>query len=270
MPEWPPIDLDRTGMRSKDPPCDVARRSWPELTAEAFEREYNEPSVPVIVSNLTEGWPAQAWTDATGNEHWLYLRTAQSVVRSLMRRAHGLPPYDPRHPEGSAASIFGIAPFRGRLDNQYINLDDPKLAYRHPLAVGYARPELVQPSLLNTQQCFPRHLDMTDAKVQRAAFHIHSRWLLVSATDSGSGWHIDPWNTSAWNALLHGRKRWALYPPSVSGLPAGVADASPKDFFGRVLDSLPAAERPLQCVLQEGDVIFLPSGWWHSECTTCA
>jgi len=260
LPEWPgPPTV--TASRAQDPPCDVARRSWPELTREAFEREYNGPGLPVIVGNLTEGWPAKAWTDATANEHWLYLRTAQSVVRSLMRRTRDLPP------GGHAGSIFGVGQLRGKLDNQYIHLDDPHLAYRHPLVAGYARPELVQPSLLETQQCFPQHLDMTDAKAQRDAFHIHSRWLLVSAADSGSGWHIDPWNTSAWNALLHGRKRWGLYPPTVSGLPSGAAGASPKEFFGTVLDKLSPAERPLQCVLEEGETIFLPSGWWHSACS---
>ena len=83
LPEWPgPPTV--TASRAQDPPCDVARRSWPELTREAFEREYNGPGLPVIVGNLTEGWPAKAWTDATANEHWLYLRTAQSVVRSLI------------------------------------------------------------------------------------------------------------------------------------------------------------------------------------------
>ena len=38
------------------------------------------------------------------------------------------------------------------------------------------------------------------------------RWLLLSGKDTGSAWHVDPLNTSAWNTLLVGKKRWALLP----------------------------------------------------------
>lgn len=37
---------------------------------------------------------------------------------------------------------------------------------------------------------------------------------------SGSSFHKDPNSTSAWNAVIHGKKKWILFPPEV--VPPGV------------------------------------------------
>jgi len=65
--------------------------------------------------------------------------------------------------------------------------------------------------------------DLYDALGDRDREH---RWFLVGPKRSGTSAHIDPLGTSAWNANLAGRKRWAMLPP---GTPPGHATGS--DYF---------------------------------------
>jgi hypothetical protein len=122
------------------------------------------------------------------------------------------------------------------------------------------------------------------------------RWLLFGGKGGGSGWHFDPFNTSAWNVIHSGgSKRWALYPSSTlpPGLPTpaeldrrmrwapvdeqylayvegdgGYSQKGVDHWFTNVLPALAAAggteEPPLQCTLGVGEIIFVPSGWWHA------
>jgi hypothetical protein len=102
------------------------------------------------------------------------------------------------------------------------------------------------------------------------------RWFLVGPMRSGTSFHIDPNGTSAWNALVYGRKRWTLYPPDVS--PPGI-DVHKIDKSGYIHDprDIPSAirwhhviypqledsKKPIEFTQEAGDVVFVPAGWWH-------
>ncbi|EKX39010.1 hypothetical protein GUITHDRAFT_76659 [Guillardia theta CCMP2712] len=100
------------------------------------------------------------------------------------------------------------------------------------------------------------------------------RWVLVGPKRSGSSIHIDPCGTSAWNSLLAGRKRWVLFPP---GTPRSVIKpeswlaqkrSEALDWFLYHLDGmkqqLPAHQQPVEVIMEAGETIFVPGGWWHT------
>lgn len=133
---------------------------------------------------------------------------------------------------------------------------------------GEAAPALLQdyclPSLF--QEDF---FDVLDCN-QRPPF----RWLIIGPERSGASWHVDPGLTSAWNTLLCGRKRWALYPPG--RVPVGVTvhvneddgdvnieSPSSLQWWLDVYPFLADQDKPLECTQLPGETIFVPSGWWH-------
>lgn len=98
------------------------------------------------------------------------------------------------------------------------------------------------------------------------------RWLIIGPRKSGSTFHKDPNATSAWNATIIGSKKWILLPPHVT--PPGVfpsqdgsevvTPASLIEWFIHFYDQLPRSAGVIECVTRPGDVIFVPSGWWHT------
>eukprot|EP01092_Planopodium_desertum_P004608 TRINITY_DN19829_c0_g1_i1.p1 TRINITY_DN19829_c0_g1~~TRINITY_DN19829_c0_g1_i1.p1 ORF type:complete len:290 (+),score=13.72 TRINITY_DN19829_c0_g1_i1:107-871(+) len=93
------------------------------------------------------------------------------------------------------------------------------------------------------------------------------QWLVIGPQRSGSPFHQDPHATSAWNALVSGEKRWFLYPPTF--IPEGVvydgvSDYEAPDVIRWLLEYYPyVRHRPFEVTQKPGEIIFVPSGWWH-------
>ena len=109
------------------------------------------------------------------------------------------------------------------------------------------------------------------------------RWLIAGPARSGSTFHQDPNGTSAWNAVVTGAKAWIALHPSVRA-PPGVhvsADRAEVETPLSLAEWLmsyyapcrarygPTAADPrtpglmVEGVCEAGEVVFIPSGWWH-------
>ncbi|KAL6782722.1 hypothetical protein ACKKBG_A07875 [Auxenochlorella protothecoides x Auxenochlorella symbiontica] len=206
-----------------DFPDTIARVDARSLTAEEFAVRFESPGVPVILTGLTRDWPAsREWTDA----------------RLLERYG------DHRFKVGSDDDGYAVrlslrdflyyraSREHGRLDDSPLYIFDGSFATRRGsrrLRQDYSVPAL-----------FAEDLMQHAGERRRPPY----RWLVMGPARSGSGVHIDPLATSAWNALLRGHKRWALFPPGTHRevlRPPG-SDREASSWFATVFRAMLGAE----------------------------
>ncbi|MCE3228482.1 MAG: hypothetical protein K0S32_3033 [Bacteroidetes bacterium] len=87
------------------------------------------------------------------------------------------------------------------------------------------------------------------------------RWLYIGPKGSGSQLHLDIVNSSAWNAVLSGRKKWHFFHPEQIPFLYGME----VDTFNPDLKKHPLYSNatPITCIQEPGDIVFTPSGWPH-------
>ncbi|KAL3852997.1 hypothetical protein ACJMK2_016590, partial [Sinanodonta woodiana] len=82
----------------------------------------------------------------------------------------------------------------------------------------------------------------------------------LGGSRSGVSFHK---HADAWNGVIYGRKRWFLY-PSQRTPPGGVYPGFTQiDWFKKVYPNLTESERPLECIQEDGDILYLPEGTYH-------
>jgi len=225
----------------------IDRRS--NLSLQEFIEEYDKKNKPVILTDVTDNWRAKTeWTVEKLLQKYGSHQFKTDEVDSLAKEKLYVTMSD------------YVAYARNSSDEDPIYLFDDK----------YDRREHVS-DLLN-DYTVPMYFKEDFFELlgdERPPY----RWIVFGPPRSGSQFHTDPYRTSAWNALLKGRKRWALYPYQT--IPPGVElewdedgnfDSDSPDvvkWFLNVYPYLPPDQKPIECIQEEGETIFIPSGWWH-------
>lgn len=215
------------------------------LSLEEFTSTYDGKK-PVLVTDLADDWPAmQTWSLDHLVKHYgdCAFTVAQDDDKNVLMRLKDYVSYMSLQHDEDPLYIF---------DSKFGEIATG-------LMQDYKVPAIFKEDLFNV-------LDDSE----RPPF----KWLVMGPARSGASWHVDPALTSAWNTLLQGRKRWALYPPGRVP-PSVVVHADEEDGDVDVdcpsslqwwLDVYPVLEdedKPLECVQVPGETIFVPSGWWH-------
>lgn len=86
-------------------------------------------------------------------------------------------------------------------------------------------------------------------------------WVLIGPRGTLSQLHVDFWHTQGWLAQVKGRKKCVLFSPQDTPyLYRGNVNPFKPDF-----DAFPLLReaRPFEAVLEPGELLFIPGGWWH-------
>jgi len=106
---------------------------------------------------------------------------------------------------------------------------------------------------------------------ERYQSHPWLAYILAGGKGSGSPLHKDPIGTGAWNALLHGTKKWILFPPDTKtqllNLPESKHQADPPAYWWQ--DHYPRIKKDntitrVEVLQKAGEIMFVPAGWYHA------
>eukprot|EP00049_Salpingoeca_infusionum_P006253 m.103978 g.103978 ORF g.103978 m.103978 type:complete len:418 (+) comp13248_c0_seq9:455-1708(+) len=223
----------------------IERIDYNTVSKEEFIERFETPTRPVIIQNCVSQWPAaERWTMENlvltyGSDRFKCGEDDDgNNVKLKLKHYHH---YMQNNNDDSPMYIFDSA----------LEKDD-KRGLRH----DYRVPK------------YFRDDPMEYCPDSRRPPH---KWLVIGPKRSGTGIHIDPLATNAWNAIISGRKRWVVFPPSVPKEALepkrGECDHEAASWFDKVYPRVTGSEWPhakhIEFIQEAGEIVFMPGGWHH-------
>ncbi|GJQ15868.1 hypothetical protein GpartN1_g7659.t1 [Galdieria partita] len=222
----------------------VPRMHTKDLDVDTFIQQFEKQSMPLVIQGLVTQWPAyEKWNRHYFIQHSHDFQFAVGPTQMTMQEYI--------HYMESNEDINPLYLFEKRFQQL-------------PFASDYQVPEYFKDRDL---------FSLVEKHYNKRPDH---SWLIYGPPRSGSRFHIDPNQTCAWNAVIQGRKKWVLFPPpphADSPSPPGVfpsedysqviSPASLIEWFTNFYEEAKERNDIIECVVQSGELLFIPRGWWH-------
>lgn len=220
------------------------------MSLDGFRRLYERTHTPCVITNAQTNWAA--------DEQWRPDRLVERFQQSRFKVGEDDDGYSVKLSMSDYSQYM-----QEQSDDSPLYIFDSTYgehSSKSKLLDDYSIPEWFRDDLF----------DLADE--QRRPPH---RWFVMGPARSGTGIHIDPLGTSAWNALVHGYKRWCLFP---NAAPKELVETPRQEggknrheavqWFRAVYpktksDRWPDAFKPIEILQKPRETVFIPSGWWH-------
>ena len=266
-----------------DDRCDFDTREVSSLSFAEFSQRYVRGRRPLRIRGLGKDWAAFGW----GQKWAEWEDSADSHGNAAEGTPSSATPSTTAAPTSAAAAarwVFErLALANAERRNFYLNLDKSPsrlAAVRAGILDAYSSTKTGARTASTDDQDAPpppirnpEDLTGEDLLAAHCFADLPSRWLLVSGAGTGSSWHVDPLNTSAWNTLVSGSKRWAVFRGDAGGGGRGGGGAEEEEAtkpFPPGLEPPLLQDRQISYFPRDGDKDATPAtlsaaagqGWW--------